>query len=332
VRPEAGYDLGATWPGIVVHHSETCPARLGRPCICGPLGFRATFEDPQHHESVLGPVVPTLDDAHAWQREQSVAMDAYRAAAMPGESVADVVDEFLEAARAGEVADARGVAYSGDDLRDLRWSLRGYVASEIGPMSITQLRRPDLRAFISRLDAAGLAPARTRAVVTALRALLRYAADRGMVPRSAADPLMFGDTDDLPTTPRTVTRIEPAPGTWPQTAPPPAAWTQTHQAPEWTQNHQGPEWTQTHQAPEWSQNHQAPAGWPQNHQAPAGWPQTPPGPPMGTETTHAMTMGAQSPAPAPPSGFVSDEVIWMILKIVALIFALIALVLVAESV
>jgi hypothetical protein len=49
-----------------------------------------------------------------------------------------------------------------------------------------------------------------------------------------------------------------------------------------------------------------------------------------------MTMPAPSPAPppqpAPPAGHVPEEVIWMMLKIVTIVFALIALVLVAESV
>ncbi|HWI74087.1 MAG TPA: hypothetical protein VNT55_19155, partial [Baekduia sp.] len=40
---------------------------------------------------------------------------------------------------------------------------------------------------------------------------------------------------------------------------------------------------------------------------------------------------AQAPAPA-PTGAIPDEVIWMILKIVSLVFALIALVLAAESI
>jgi hypothetical protein len=91
--------------------------------------------------------------------------------------------------------------------------------------------------------------------VSGLRTLLRYAAERGMVPWSRPDQLSFGDADELP--------------------------------------------------------YDAPL---------SARPQT------------AAVPVAQPAPPSGPPGFVSDEVIWLILKIVTLVFALIALVLVAESV
>jgi hypothetical protein len=288
-KVSTGYDLGGPWPGMLTHHSDACPARLGRPCTCGPMGYRASVDDADRQEPVIGPVLRTVEEALSWQREQQTAMHAFEAAAQsvdghradaPGppvdgnavwsarpvethgyqaapqpETVAAAVDEFLEAARAGEVTDAAGRPFDADEFRDLRWSLRGYVTSELGWMRIAELNGATLRAFVGQLDAAGLAPARTRSVVSGLRALLRYAAERGMVPWSTPDQLSFGDADELPYAAPFATR--------PQTAAVPVA------------------------------------------------------------------------QPAPPtahSGFVSDEVIWMILKIVTLVFALIALVLVAESV
>jgi hypothetical protein len=276
-----GYDLGGPWPGMLTHHSDACPARLGRPCTCGPLGYRASIDDTERQEPVLGPVLHTVEEALAWQREQQTAMHAfdaatgpmdghgaqnpvsaprpvethgYQAAAQPN-TVAAVVDEFLEAARAGEVLDPGGRPYDADEFRDVQWSLRGYVSSELGAMRIAELNGAALRAFVDHLDAAGLAQARTRSVVRALRALLRYAAQRGMVPWSTPDLLLFGDADEQPYAPRLDAR--------------------------------------------------------------------------------PITAVAPATAPAPgsaSSGFVSDEVIWLILKIVTLVFALIALVLVAESV
>jgi hypothetical protein len=284
-----GYDLGGPWPGMLTHHSDACPARLGRPCTCGPMGYRASVDDAEHQEPVIGPVLRTVEEALAWQREQQTAMHAFEAAARsedghgaeaPGPSpdgsavwsarpvethgyqvaaqpntVAAVVDEFLEAARAGEVTDPSGRPFDADELRDLRWSLRGYVTSELGAMRIAELNGATLRAFVGQLDAAGLAQARTRSVVSGLRALLHYAAERGMVPWSTPDQLSFGDADELAYASPLSTR--------PQTVALPAT---------------------------------------------------------------------QTAPPAAPSGFVSDEVIWLILKIVTLVFALIALVLVAESV
>jgi len=283
-----GYDLGGPWPGMLTHHSDTCPARLGRPCTCGPMGYRASVDDPEHQEPVIGPVLRTVEEALAWQREHQTAMHAFEAAARsvdghgaaapapspesntvwsarPVEThgyqvaaepntVAAVVDEFLDAARAGEATDPSGRPFDADEFRDLRWSLRGYVSSELGAMRTAELNGATLRAFVDQMDAAGLAPGRTRSVVSGLRALLRYAAERGMVPWNTADQLSFGDADELPYEAHLSAR--------PQTA----------------------------------------------------------------------AVAATQPAPSAPSGFVSDEVIWLILKIVTLVFALIALVLVAESV
>jgi hypothetical protein len=186
--------------------------------------------------------------------DRPVDTHGYQAAAQPN-TVAAVVEDFLDAARSGAAAGPGGHPYDADQVRDMRWSLRGYVTSEIGTMPIGDLSGPALRAFVGDLDAAGFAETRTRAVVRALRALLLYAAERGMVPRSTADQLLFGDAEEL----------------------------------------------------------------------------------SGAAPTETQAVDAVAPAAAPApgtigSGFVSDEVIWMILKIVTLVFALIALVLVAESV
>jgi hypothetical protein len=220
------------------------------------------------HQAVPPPV-----DPQAFQTApRPVDTHGYQPAARPN-TVAAVIDEFLEAARAGQTADLNGRPYEADQLRDMRWSLRGYVASELGELGIADLSASELREFIARLDADGFSQARTRAVVKALRALLRYAAERGMVPWNAGDLLVFGDADELP---------EPVPA--------------------------GPVPTLTQSVLSHVNSHvQAPVA------APAEQP-------------------TMAPPAAPLSAGVPDEVIWLILKIVAIVFALIALVLVAESV
>jgi hypothetical protein len=274
------YDLGAPWPGLLIHHRADCPARDGFPCTCGPLGYRATIRSSEQEMPVVGPVLPTVEQAQAWKAEQEVAMDAFTAAAPRADTVAEVIDDFIDDARNGRALDAEGQPYESDSLRDLRWSLRGYVGSELGSMRLGQLRGADLRAFIGRLDAAGLSQARTKSVAAALRALLRYAADNGIVARSAADPLLFGDTDELPHATRAMTTSDLP--QIPRTPPPMPMQT-------------GP-----------------------NYIHPP-WP----------DPSH-MTLAP--PRPAAQQGTVPDEVIWLVLKIVAIVFALIALVLVAESV
>jgi integrase-like protein len=256
------YDLGTSFPGILVHHDDRCPARLGRPCRCGPLGYRGFAEDADGSDPVLGPPLDSIVAARAWTNEHQAAVSSWRAATSQGDTVEEVVSQFLNAARGGRALDANGAAYDPSALADLEWSLRGYVATELGAMPIARVTGAELRRVIRRLDEAGLAAARTRSVVAAMRALLRYAAQRGLVPWSAADTLIVGEEPEAP-------RV---------TAPLTAAH--------------------------------------------------PPVPP----TLQTAVAGAeQSPSRTVP-GMVPDEVIWMMLKVVSIVFVLIALVLVAESV
>jgi hypothetical protein len=68
-------------------------------------------------------------------------------------------------------------------------------------LGVAELSSSGLRRFIGRLEADGFSQARTRGVAKALRALLRYAAERGMVEWSAGSLLMFGDADEVPDPP-----------------------------------------------------------------------------------------------------------------------------------
>jgi hypothetical protein len=251
-------------------------------------------------------------------------------------SVSSVVDQFLDAAANGRARDARGHSYGEHDVADLRWSLRalegvrtGAARTPLGELRIAELDGSELRALVERLDGAGLSHRRTRSVVGALRALLRFAAERRLVPASAADLLTFGGPDEqtplgqtpLPQaaatqTPQATPLPPPAPG------PTPDPWATQGYPPAppdpWATQGYPPEppdpWATQGYAPAppdpWATQGYAPAPDPWATQATQGYP----------------------PATRSPSGAIPDEVIWLILKIVALVFALIALVLVAESV
>jgi hypothetical protein len=190
-----------------------------------------------------------LDDgAGAWRREHELAMDAWQESSADGDTVDEVVSEFLAAARSGRARDADGEPYDVDALNDLRWALQGHVSAELGSMRIADVRGTELRRLVRRLDERGLPAARMRSIIAGVRALLRHAARRGLVSSSAADTLVLGE-DDRPLGPVPEARRQPA-----------------------------------------------------------------------------------VPASLSVPGMVPDVVIWMVLKIVAIVFALIALVLVAESV
>ena len=240
----------------MAQHADHCRARDGADCSCGPLGYRASVEDPETGEPVLSPVLETLAEARAWRHEQSEAFDAWRASSDERPTVDAVVEDLLAAAARGSARDRYGRRFDAESLRGLRWALTGHVHEELGPMAIAEVRTRHVQALIDRLDAGGLSQRRVDAVVHALRSLFAYARERDLVESSPAKAVALPDE-------------EPAPSTMSGPLPVPA-------------------------------------------------------------TAGAEAAGAQV---APPTvGMVPEQVIWTCLKAVTLMFILIALILVAESV
>src|SRR6266545_115593 len=96
-----GYTSRTKWPGIVAQHTDYCPAREGGECTCGPVGYRASVEDPESGYPVLSPVFETLAEARAWRHEQREAFDAWRASSDERPAVSAVIEELLAAAARG---------------------------------------------------------------------------------------------------------------------------------------------------------------------------------------------------------------------------------------
>jgi hypothetical protein len=218
--------------------------------------------------------------------------------------------------------DAQGYRYDPDQLSDLESMLRRHVSGELGGMQIADVRGGELRALVGRLDTAGFPQASTRSLIRAMRALLGFAAQRGLASSSAADTLVFGDEEDLSYVAEAQRRRAPAPPpppTFPPTFPPPAP------SPTFPPGPAPPFPPAPSQAFPPAPSQTFP-------------PAAPPPPASGSYPQYAQYPQPQYP-PYPEeqprvggTASVPDEVIWMILKIVTLVFVLIALVLVAESV
>jgi hypothetical protein len=247
------------WPGILAQHADHCRVRDGDECTCGPIGYRASVEDPESGEPVLSPTLETLAEARAWRHEQHEAFDAWRASSDERPTVDAVIEDLLAAAARGSARDRYGRRFDTDGLRGLRWALNGHVHEEIGSMAIAEVRTRHVQALVDRLDAGGLSQRRVDAVVHALRTLFGYAAERELVASSPAEALALADDESpLDASPARATATMPMPS--------------------------------------------------------AGVP------------------ASATPATPPAVGMVPEQVIWTSLKAVTLMFILIALVLVAESV
>jgi hypothetical protein len=352
------YDWKTEVPGVFSRHADGCPVREGRECTCGPLGYRASIRDWETGNRSVSPMYETLVEALSWQRDQVASQDASRGLALDRGELGALIDEFLQAIEDGTA----GGSSSRENVRALRGAL-SYVDSELGTMDIQDVRRRHIQGLLDQLRASGLAAARIHSVVDALHALYAYALQRDLVGFSPVVELRLPESDNgVPRSPP-VPQPAPAPAAaaargWTSgelwTAPPPVGdpWT----PPPYGAPPVGDPWTPPPYSP-------PPLTQPAFTQPPfTQQPFTQPPvsqPPFDGHSpngTHAYPTGGFAPpyAPTPPSwtgplsavlgaspagdtqaqydATMQERWLWWTVRIIVIVFVLIALVLVAESV
>jgi hypothetical protein len=192
------YTSRTKWPGIVAQHADYCAAREGGECTCGPVGYRASIEDPESGEPVLSPVLESLGEARVWRYEQREAFDAWRATSDERPTVDSIVEELLAAAARGSARDRYGRRFDPEGLRALRSNLTGHVRGDLGSMAIEDVRSRHVQALVDRLDAGGLSQRRVDGAVLALRTLFAYAEERNLVQSNPAEALSLPDEEPAP--------------------------------------------------------------------------------------------------------------------------------------
>ena len=227
------YDWPTDRRGVVGVHAPECGIRDGERCSCGPLGYRAATRDEDTGERLVSPLLASEAAAGSWQRSRTrEAMDGHRRTRPARPSlrssarISDVTEEFLSAATNGRAHDPSGRRYSGEALDELGVALRGHVAEELGDLSLAALRRWQVQGFVNELADSGLSPRRLRAIVAALRALMQYAREEGMVQANPVDGVTVPDEDDRAPRPFTTTDqlTAVAPAQTPQWIPDQALW------------------------------------------------------------------------------------------------------------
>jgi hypothetical protein len=252
-------------------------------------------------------------------------------------AIGELVAEFTEAAEDGVALDHRGQPYTVEALRAHRRAL-SYVDAELGVMAVQDVRRRNVQELVDQLMTSGLAPARVLAVVDSLSALYSYAIRRDLVDFSPVVELQLPDAESAPSPfardtpppfatgdlPRTSNPAMPTNGTWPP---------HPFMAP-------GGSWPplgfMTPGDPRTPPPFMTPGGtWP----PPAG-PGYLPGP-MGHTQLNGTGPGSMSAmfgspgATGPDANYdatMQERWLWWTVRIIVIVFVLIALVLVAESV
>ena len=315
------YDWKTDLPGVYSRHSDKCPIRHGLPCTCGPRGYRAKVVDPGSNLRTVSPKFATAAEAQAWQQDQ-LADSAERSAPKDDRMVlGDLVDEFLQTAENGAAFDPWGYPYQGESLHMLKDGL-SRIDAEFGQMAVSAVRRRHVQEFVSQLRGSGMAPARISAVVNALTALYVFAVRRDLVGFSPVVELDLYDAERVP--PPTVPHLSfppfqaagpgipppyaPAPG-WtppPYPAPPPYAAPPPYGTPP----------------PYATQNYSSGGFFPPQQAGPNG--------------SGPLSGMFAAPGPSAPDAnydaTMQERWLWWTVRIIVIVFVLIALVLVAESV
>jgi site-specific recombinase XerD len=108
-------------------------------------------------------------------------------------SVAEAIEEFLEAVDRGIALDRFGRAFSPEDVRQLHWWLDGHVREDLGDLSLAGLRRDDVEALVVELGDAGVSQRRLRAITNSVRALYDYAVEQGLAQHNPAERVALPD-------------------------------------------------------------------------------------------------------------------------------------------
>lgn len=326
------YDWKTDIPGITSRHADQCPIGDGQECTCGPEGFRASTRDRFGNRSMASPTFGTVLEALMWQRDQVASHNEPQSAAARTVVGALIVD-FLQAAGAGMAPDAHGQRYGPESLHALRGAL-SYVDSEFGAMAADEVRRYHVQGLVDQLRGAGVDGTRITAVVDALNQLYSYAIRRGVVGFSPVVEL------DLPVAGTGMPYVAAqTPPNFPSTN---GHWMSPVPQTPWEPNGPYGQWPD----PRASQLLQtaAPGGFnPADQPGASGYssggfmpPQTAP-PPAGINGTGSGFFSGpfDTPRSAPDANYdatMQERWLWWTVRIIVIVFVLIALVLAAESV
>lgn len=345
------YDWKTELAGIFSRHADNCRIRDGFECTCGPLGYRSSIREWETNRRTVSPLFETVHEALAYQREQVAGQTATQGLALDRGELGALIDEFVQAAEDGLLS-ANGERYTRDRVRALRGAL-SYVDSELGTMDVQDVRRRHVQALVGQLRSSGLPPERMSAVIDALRDLYTYAIRRELVGFSPVVELDLSDAEPLPAPEPAVAGPQPQ-ATAPSASPSPS--------PGWTS---GELWTAPPPVgPPWTPFPFTPPGGDPAQQGgyPGGaYPTPPPGFPYGYPTPQPgytygyPTAQQQQPTNGYGAGYASGPLsailgspgagadasydatmqerwLWWTVRIIVIVFVLIALVLVAESV
>jgi integrase len=122
-----------------------------------------------------------MAEAKAWRADAQVALRAGTLSGARSATLTEAAAAWVAGARGGSVRNRSGDVYKPSVVRGYNQALRMRVLPEFGPVTLAEIRRPDLHKFVDRLLLDELDPSTIRNTLLPVRAIFRRAVARGEV-------------------------------------------------------------------------------------------------------------------------------------------------------
>ncbi len=171
--------------GIETRHSPSCPSARGARCKCTPK-YRAVVYS-RREKRRLTKTFRTKAEAKAWRADAQVALRSGTRSGAKSSTLSVVAAAWLAGAADGSIRNRSGDVYKPSVIRGYEQALRLRVLPELGALTLVEIQRADLQAFVDRLLEDEYDPSTIRNTLLPVRAIFRRAVARGEVWGSGRD-------------------------------------------------------------------------------------------------------------------------------------------------
>jgi integrase len=140
--------------------------------------YRGTAYDKRAKRHLRGQWTYSLAEARAWRVDAMQGLQAGTKSATQGPTVREAAEQFLTGIESGTIRDRSGRRYKRSTVRGYAADLRQHVIPAFGAARLNRLTRAEIQLWIDSLDGA---PNTVRNRLTALQAVLAWAAPRGLI-------------------------------------------------------------------------------------------------------------------------------------------------------
>jgi integrase len=190
-------DTKTRYQGVFARHRLSCALAVdGKRCTCRP-SYYGTVWDKEQGLNRRTPRGQTVAEARNRRADLLARFRSEKAAPVPSrKSLRNAHTEFIADCRDGVALNKHGRPYKTSAITNLDSSLNK-VPSYLRRKQLSEIDRLDLQRAVDDFRRTGLSSSRIRAVVNSVRALYRWAEDRGLVSDHELDRVRLPANDSV---------------------------------------------------------------------------------------------------------------------------------------